>query len=151
MTRKLAPPRRFNIGTPESWKAWASAARDWAAVLYTPVITALLGAVIGILAYAPWEVSTQRQRIGFLGYIGLALVLLVAVGVLWFQRREIGGLRVKTKLGEIDIQTEADKPDPVAPEATLAAIEAVAPPKTVTPPERPVEPEGDTDADQPRR
>ncbi len=94
---------------PDIIKAWASAARDVLALLFTPVVTVLAIWLICILAYGAWHANTQVTRIHYLGAVAILLVVLVALGGQWFQRNRLERLKVQGPGGiSGEIETKAE-------------------------------------------
>lgn len=77
-------------------------ARDWAAILYTPVLTiCAIGQTIGLLV--GWPENTAAQRINFLG-IGLIVNLaLIGLGTFFLQRRTVN-IKAETPAGSVEIE-----------------------------------------------
>lgn len=96
--------------TSDKVKAWASAARDVLALLFTPVVTLLAVWLICILAYGAWQADTQAQRINYLGALAILLVVLIGLGGQWFQRNRLERLKVQGPGGiSGEIETQADQ------------------------------------------
>lgn len=88
-------------------------ARDWAAILYTPVLT-VLGAVLAFaFIYGPWPPETAQQRLTFLGWTLIGLMGLIALGTLFLQRRMMD-VKVKTAAGEFELDNLPAGPTPTA-------------------------------------
>ena len=102
MAWKLPPLPR---PTPAGVKAWADAFRDLGAVLYVPVVTLVLGSTTWLLAYGPWDVSTQLRRLDgiVMGYVLMHVAFII--GVLFYQRRDLPNFKLKSRLGEVTLDT----------------------------------------------
>lgn len=111
--------------TAAAWKAGADAARDWAAVLYTPILTGYAVWLTCLLVWAwPWKESTEPQRLNFLGLALIGALMLIGLGTLFYQRRTAN---VKAKApggGELDF-TSGESPAP--PAVTTTTTTTVAP------------------------
>ena len=87
-------------------KAAADVARDWAALLYTPVLTAYAVWVTALIVWAhPWATATQAQRLNFLGWALIAALCLIGLGTLFYQRRPTPHIRAKAGLGELEVSS----------------------------------------------
>jgi peptidoglycan biosynthesis protein MviN/MurJ (putative lipid II flippase) len=73
-------------------------ARDWAAILYTPVLTACAAGLVLVIWLGPWPDATAGQRLNFLGASLLGLLGLIAMGTFFLQRRTVN-LKVETPGG----------------------------------------------------
>lgn len=77
-------------------------ARDWAAILYTPVLTVCaVGQVLGFMFLA-WPDSTAAQRINYLGWSLIINLGLIGLGTFFLQRRTVN-VHAKTAAGEVEI------------------------------------------------
>ncbi|MBI1405717.1 MAG: hypothetical protein GC145_06280 [Caulobacter sp.] len=104
-------------GGPATVSAWASAARDVLALLFTPVATLICIWLICILAYGAWAADTQALRIQFLGGLAILFAILVGLGGQWFQRNRLEKLKVTGPggfSGEIDTDADPARPPDVA-------------------------------------
>lgn len=105
----------------ERIKAAADAARDWAALLYTPVLTLYAVWVTALMVWAyPWAVGTEPKRLDFLGAALIGALCLIGLGTLFYQRRPPPRIRAKTPAGELEIgpaspEASQDRPDRRAP------------------------------------
>lgn len=113
--------------TPAGVKVWADAFRDLGAVLYVPVVTLVLGVTTWLLVYGPWAPSTQLKRLDALtlGYVLMHLAFII--GVLFYQRRAIPNFTLKSRLGEVTLDT------PEGGTAELSALPGGGVQATVTP------------------
>lgn len=84
-------------------------ARDWTAILYTPVLTVCAAGVVLIVWLGPWPEETASLRLNFLGWTLLGLLGLIGLGTFFLQRRTVD-VRVKTAAGEFEID---NVPNPV--------------------------------------
>lgn len=75
-------------------------ARDWTAILYTPVLTLCAAGLVWIIVWGGWPSDTAAQRLNFLGWTLLGLLLLIALGTFFLQRRTVN-LHVETPAGSI--------------------------------------------------
>jgi len=107
-----APPPRADVSSrlvtrqPRiQWlRAAADVARDWAALLYTPVLTAYAVWLTALIAWAgPWAAATQAQRLNFLGWGLITALCLIGLGTLFYQRRPTPHIRAKAGLGELEV------------------------------------------------
>lgn len=91
--------------TPAGVKAWADAFRDLGAILYVPVVTLVLGCTTWLLAYGPWAPATQLKRLDALtmGYVLMHVAFII--GVLFYQRRALPNFKLKSRLGEVTLDT----------------------------------------------
>lgn len=104
-------------------KAWASAARDVFALLFTPVLSVILVWLVCILAYGAWGADTQAQRINFLGALSIALAVLIGLGGQWFQRNRLEKLKVSGPGGfGGEIETQADNGEVAVTTTTTTQI-----------------------------
>lgn len=85
-------------------KAAADAARDWAAVLYTPVLTVYAVWVTALVAWGGWSPSTEAQRLTLLGWALVGSLCLIGLGTLFYQRRPPPSIRAKGLAGELEIR-----------------------------------------------
>lgn len=64
-------------------------ARDWCAILYTPVLTACAAGLVWIIVWGGWPADTASQRLNFLGWSLIGLLFLIALGTFFLQRRTV--------------------------------------------------------------
>lgn len=64
-------------------------ARDWAAILYTPILTLCGAGLVWIIVWGGWPVETASQRLTFLGWTLIGLLFLIALGTFFLQRRTV--------------------------------------------------------------
>jgi len=93
---------RLKLGTAAQWKSAADAARDWAAVLYTPILTVYAVWVTAVVVWFPWTEATEEQRITILGAALIGSLVLIGLGTLFYQRRS-ATVRGKTAAGEFEV------------------------------------------------
>lgn len=106
--------RRLDL---ERIKATADAARDWAALLYTPVISLYAVWLTALMVWAyPWAKKTEPQRLDFLGGALIGALCLIGLGTLFYQRRPPPHIRAKTPAGELEINGGAPDMERPAPE-----------------------------------
>jgi hypothetical protein len=92
-------------------KAAADAARDWAALLYTPVLTAYAIWLTALIVWAwPWAKTTEPQRLAILGCALIAALCLIGLGTLFYQRRPPPRIRAKGAAIELEVSGEGDPP-----------------------------------------
>lgn len=85
-------------------------ARDWAAILYTPVLT-ICGAGLALIIWlGPWPDGTAEQRLNFLGLTLLGTLALIGLGTFFLQRRTVN-LKVETPAGSFEAEN-VTAPDP---------------------------------------
>jgi hypothetical protein len=107
----------------ERLKTAADVARDWAALLYTPVLTAYAVWLTALLAWAyPWAASTEPQRIACLGAALIGALALIGLGTLFYQRRPPPRIRAKGASMELEISPSED-PQARAPDMERPAPE----------------------------
>lgn len=70
-------------------------ARDWTAILYTPVLTVCAAALVYIIVWGGWPNDTAEQRLNFLGWTLLGVLFLIGLGTFFLQRRTVN-LKVET-------------------------------------------------------
>ena len=89
-------------------------ARDWTAILYTPVLTAGAVGLVLIIWLGPWPDATAPQRLNFLGWSLLGLLGLIGLGTFFLQRRtvDIRGTLPGGATFEIDDVSMPDIPKP---------------------------------------
>ena len=101
----------------ERVKAAADAARDWAALLYTPVLTLYAVWITALMVWAyPWAEKTEPQRLNFLGGALIAALCLIGLGTLFYQRLPPPHIRARTAAGELEISGGAPDAERPAPE-----------------------------------
>lgn len=86
---------------------WISVGRDLAALLFIPFLCLYAAALVWILVevYSGPE-QTETVILVIVNYIGSALIgllILIGLGVLWLQRRNIPTISVKTPMGTVEI------------------------------------------------
>lgn len=64
-------------------------ARDWTAILYTPVLTICAVGQVMIIWLGPWPDSTAGQRLNFLGWALMVNLFLIGLGTFFLQRRTV--------------------------------------------------------------
>lgn len=64
-------------------------ARDWAAILYTPVLTFAAAGLVLVIWLGPWPDATAGQRLNFLGWTLLGTLGLIGLGTFFLQRRTV--------------------------------------------------------------
>ena len=88
-------------------KTAADVARDWAALLYTPVLTLYAVWLTAIVAFAqPWSERSEAQRLTVLGAALIGSLCLIGLGTLFYQRRPAPSIRARTAAGELEITSE---------------------------------------------
>lgn len=89
-------------------KAAADVVRDWAALLYTPVLTGYAVWVTALIVWAyPWAAPTEPQRLNFLGLALIGALCLIGLGTLFYQRRPPPRIRAKGPAVEFELSGEA--------------------------------------------
>lgn len=78
-------------------------ARDWAAILYTPVLTACAAGVVLILWLGPWPDETAAQRLNYLGWTLIGLLFLIGLGTMFLQRRTVN-VKAETAAGSFEVE-----------------------------------------------
>ena len=73
-------------------------ARDWAAILYTPVLTFCAVGQVLVIWLGPWPESTAALRLQFLGWGMIANLGLIGLGTFFLQRRTVN-LKIETPGG----------------------------------------------------
>lgn len=92
-------------------KALADVLRDWAALLYTPVLTAYAVWLTCLIVWAwPWTRATESQRLQILGLALIAALGLIGLGTLFYQRRPPPRLRARSAALEIEVSGQGDPP-----------------------------------------
>lgn len=100
---------RATGGGPTRVRAWASAARDLMALLFTPVVTGVLAWLVCILAYGRWGAGSEGLRLHYLGAALILLCVLVGLGGQWMQRNRLERLSLRGPGGiGGDVETEAE-------------------------------------------
>lgn len=106
---------------------WISTLRDLAALLFIPflclygvVLVAILWRVFGSVER---DVSIQLAAVNYIGAALIGLLILIGLGVLWLQRRNIPSLSVTTPMGTVTMGSGD------AAQATMAAavVDAITP------------------------
>lgn len=64
-------------------------ARDWAAILYTPVLTFCAVGQVLVIWLGPWPESTAGLRLQFLGWGMISNLGLIGLGTFFLQRRTV--------------------------------------------------------------
>lgn len=64
-------------------------ARDWTAILYTPVLTICAVGQVLVIWLGPWPDETAGQRLNFLGWALMVNLLLIGLGTFFLQRRTV--------------------------------------------------------------
>lgn len=85
-------------------------ARDWTAILYTPVLTVCGIVLAAVLVWGPWPPETATQRLNFLGWSLIGLLFLIGLGTLFLQRRT-ANIKVETPGGSVEFEG-MDPPKP---------------------------------------
>ncbi len=101
----------------KQWKAVADVVRDWAALLYTPVLTAYAVWVTAMVAWAyPWAPATEGKRLDVLGAALIGALVLIGLGTLFYQRRPPPHIRARLPAAELEISSgrapDAGRPAP---------------------------------------
>lgn len=78
-------------------------ARDWCAILYTPVLTVCAAGLVWIIVWGGWPSETAAQRLTFLGWSLIGLLFLIALGTFFLQRRTVN-LKVETPAGSLEAE-----------------------------------------------
>jgi hypothetical protein len=108
-------------------KPLVDAVRDWAALLYTPVLTAYAVWITALLVWAyPWSKQTEPLRLNFLGWALIAALCLVGLGTLFYQRRPAPHIRAKGGMVELELWEGEARP-PGAASGSEAGEERPAP------------------------
>lgn len=107
---------------------WISILRDLAALLFIPFLC-LYGTLLTILLWRAFgghdrPVEVVVAVVNFLGAALVGLVILIGLGVLWLQRRNIPSLSITTGMGTVNIGSGDD-----TSQAGLvaAAVDAITP------------------------
>lgn len=64
-------------------------ARDWGAILYTPVLTICAVGQVLVIWLGPWPVETAALRLNFLGWTLIGNLALIGLGTFFLQRRTV--------------------------------------------------------------
>lgn len=64
-------------------------ARDWAAILYTPVLTICAVGQVLVIWLGPWPDDTAALRLQFLGWGMIGNLGLIGLGTFFLQRRTV--------------------------------------------------------------
>lgn len=64
-------------------------ARDWAAILYTPVLTLCAVGQTIVMVWGGWPAETAAQRLNFLGWTLIGNLCLIGLGTFFLQRRTV--------------------------------------------------------------
>lgn len=64
-------------------------ARDWAAILYTPVLTVCAVGQVLVIWLGPWPDDTAGLRLQFLGWGMIVNLALIGLGTFFLQRRTV--------------------------------------------------------------
>jgi hypothetical protein len=109
-------------GGPAAVSAWASAARDVLALLFTPVSTLISFTLIAVLAgwCVKWTVETQAARINWLGALAVIYAVGVFLGGQWFQRNRLESLKFS---GPGGISGEINNDADAAPATVTTTVE----------------------------
>lgn len=107
---------------------WISMFRDLAALLFIPFLC-LYGALLVLLLWRVFGTADRPEAVvlavvNFLGGALMGLVILIGLGVLWLQRRNIPSLAITTAWGSATIGSG----DAEQAKLAAAAIDAVTPP-----------------------
>lgn len=78
-------------------------ARDWTAILFTPVLTACGAGVALIVWLGPWPEETARQRLDYLGWTLIGLLFLIGLGTMFLQRRTVN-VKAETPAGSFEVE-----------------------------------------------
>lgn len=81
-------------------------ARDIAAVLFIPFSCLYAAGLVLILWQGHWPEATAPQRIQFLGIALLGMLVLVALGMLWLQRRDIPKIKASWVGGKLELEAD---------------------------------------------
>ena len=97
-------------------RAVADVVRDYAALLYTPVLTAYAVWLTAVVAFGAWTASSEPLRINILGAALILALCLIGLGVLFYQRRPTPRIRARAPVGELEIGASegcgAERPAP---------------------------------------
>lgn len=74
-------------------------ARTVAAILFIPALCVFGAGLVYILWLGGWEVATAETRIHYLGSALIGVMVLIACGVLWLQKRDLPSVSVKAPGG----------------------------------------------------
>ena len=93
--------------------------RSILALLFVPIVCAMLTAMVLLMWRGGWSDDTQAQRLDYFGVTLIILSLLIGLGIVWLQRREIptirirgpGGLEANISEGgdAVELSSEADE------------------------------------------
>lgn len=78
-------------------------ARDWAAILYTPVLTICAVGQVLVIWVGPWPEATAALRLQFLGWGMIVNLALIALGTFFLQRRTVN-VKATTPGGSIEVE-----------------------------------------------
>lgn len=86
----------------------AEVVRDWAALLYTPVLTVYAVWVTALLVWAyPWSEQSETLRLDFLGAALIGALCLIGLGTLFYQRRPPPHIRARGGSMEFELSESA--------------------------------------------
>ncbi len=78
-------------------------ARDWGAILYTPILTACAVGQVLVVWLGPWPESTAPLRLNFLGWTLIGNLTLIGLGTFFLQRRTVN-VTAETPAGKFEIE-----------------------------------------------
>lgn len=85
-------------------------ARDWTAILYTPVLTACAVGQTVVMVWGPWPDETAAQRLTFLGWALIINLGLIALGTFFLQRRTVNLKASTPGGGSVEIENVTAPP-----------------------------------------
>lgn len=97
------------VGRRRGWRiatahALIDLGRSLLALLFVPVVCMMLVGMVLLMWRGGWSDDTQAQRLDYFGVTLIILSLLIGLGIVWLQRREIPTIRIRGPGGlEADI------------------------------------------------
>lgn len=104
------------------WGEWVEFGRSLAALLFVPCLCIYAVLMVLLIWKGGWSDDTQAQRLDYFGYSLLGILVLIGLGLVWAQRRDIPNINIsgpgfQAKIGDgadgdADIRVGADTDRP---------------------------------------
>lgn len=108
----------------DKWKKGADVARDVAAVLFVPVVCFLAIGSTLLLVWGPWTPHTEDARLVYVGIGHIVVVMLIALGVFFYQRRDLPKVILHTAAGEFSMDTATATVTPTVSPVTITPAQS---------------------------
>ena len=76
------------------WGEWVEFGRSLAALLFVPCLCLYGIGLVLLIWKGGWSAATEAQRLDYFGYALLGILVLIGLGLVWAQRRDIPNINI---------------------------------------------------------